>query len=384
MSLYKKYQVKDIPISEVIGYMSGNSGLTEEFVYKQSQKAGRRYFVLSSSTEEDTKMGEIPMCQFNDKPLKVFNNKEGLLVIRNGKAGTTKYLPKGDYTINDHAYILYVKEKCQYKINLKWLSIQYKQDFLDYASSSDNGTWNMTGFFKNVIIDIPDHDKQMGIVREYEALEANENTILGMKDNYNKIKEKHLSHNYKKYQVKDIPISEVIGYMSGNSGLTEEFIYKKTQYKNREYPVLASSEEHNIIGYLPMCEINEKPLKVFKLKEGLFVIRKGKAGKTRVLKGGKYTINEDGYILFVKENCLYEINLKWLSLQYKDDFLSYASSSDNGTWNMTGFFKNVIIDIPDHDEQMEIVREYEALEANESKLRGIQDKIQEIAIKNFA
>ncbi|MBI2523559.1 hypothetical protein HYW19_04145 [Candidatus Woesearchaeota archaeon] len=319
MSLYKKYQAKDIPINEVIDYMSGNSGLTEEFIYQQSQKKGKRYVVLSSSTEEDTKMGEIPMCQINDKPLKVFDNKEGLLVIRNGNAGTTKYLPKGDYTINDHAYILFMKENCPHKINLKWLSIQYKDDFLSYASSSDNGTWNM-----------------------------------------------------------------VIDYMSGNSGLTEEFIYKKTQYKNMEYAVLASSEEHRIVGYLPMCEINGKPLKVFKDKEGLFVIRKGKAGKTRTLNSGKYTINEDVYILFVKENCPHKINLKWLSIQYKDDFLSYASSSDNGTWNMTGFFKNVIIDIPDHNEQMEIVREYEALEAKDGILRDIQDKIKEIAMKSFA
>ena len=182
MSLYKKYQAKDVPINKVIGYMSGNSGLTEEFIYQQSQKKGKRYVVLSSSTEENTKMGEIPMSQINDIQLKLFDNKEGLLVIRNGNAGTTKYLPKGDYTINDHAYILFVKEDCPYKINLKWLSLQYKDDFLSYASSSDNGTWNMTGFFKNVIVDLPNHDEQMEIVREYDALEENDSklkSILG-------------------------------------------------------------------------------------------------------------------------------------------------------------------------------------------------------------
>lgn len=189
---------------------------------------------------------------------------------------------------------------------------------------------------------------------------------------------------YKKYQAKQIPISEVLGYMSGNSGLTEEFIYKNTQLENREFKVLASSEEERIMGYLPLCDINGKALKVYEGKEGLLVIRKGKAGKTRILKAGKYTINEDAYILFVRKECTYKINLKWLSIQYRDDFLSYASSSDNGTWNMTGFFKNVFIDIPDYNEQMKVVKEYIALEEYEQKNRSLIEKIQGIASKNFA
>lgn len=174
---YSKLQTSKEPIRHVIGYMSGNSGLTDQFIYQTLQRKGKRYTVLSSSTEENTKMGEVPMVELNRKPLKVFENKEGLLVVRNGKAGATMYLPKGDYTINDHAYILSVKNDCPYKINLKWLSIQYKEDFLFYSSSSDNGTWNMTGFFQDVVVDIPDYAEQMEIVEEYEKLERYETRI---------------------------------------------------------------------------------------------------------------------------------------------------------------------------------------------------------------
>lgn len=168
---YTNFQVQNIPINKVIDYISGNSGLTEQFIYQKTQHTGKKYIVLSSSTEEDTKMGEIVKCDLHGKEIKVFENEEGLLVVRNGKAGTTLYLPKGNYTINDHAYILYSKKDCPYKIDLKWLSIQYKQEFLNYASSSDNGTWNMTGFFKNVTIDIPDYKEQTKIVAEYNRLE---------------------------------------------------------------------------------------------------------------------------------------------------------------------------------------------------------------------
>jgi hypothetical protein len=86
MKKYNHYQAQQVPISSILDCMSGNSGLTEEFIYQQSLRDGKRYTVLSSSTEEDTKMGEIPLCELNGKPLKVFEQKEGLLVIRNGKA----------------------------------------------------------------------------------------------------------------------------------------------------------------------------------------------------------------------------------------------------------------------------------------------------------
>lgn len=168
---YQKYQATGVPINQVIAYMSGNSGLTEEFIYHSLQRDGKRYQVLSSATEMRTMMGEIPMCKINDKDLKVFEGKDGLLVTRNGKAGNTRYLEKGRYTINDHAYILYIKKDCPYQIDLKWLAIQYKSEFLSFASNSDNGTWNMTGFFNLTKIDIPDIGEQKQIVDLYSQME---------------------------------------------------------------------------------------------------------------------------------------------------------------------------------------------------------------------
>lgn len=173
-----KYQAKDVRIDSIINYISGNSGLTEEFLYNNIRLQGERYKILSSATQEENMLGEIPACKIEGRELKVFSDdKEGLLVIRKGKAGKTMYLHPGKYTLNDDAYILYVKDDCPYKIHLKWLSIQYKEDFLSYASSSDNGTWNMTGFFKNVIIDIPDFEEQLKIVQLYEKAEIMRNKV---------------------------------------------------------------------------------------------------------------------------------------------------------------------------------------------------------------
>lgn len=190
---YSQYQAKDISISTCIDYMSGNSGLTEEFIYQTLQNDADKFVVLSSATEDNTMMGEIPNCIINNRPLKVFEGKEGLLVTRNGKAGYTKYLHDGKYTINDHAYILFVRDDTPYKINLKWLSLQYKQEFLAYASNSDNGTWNMTGFFDYTKIDIPNYEEQLSVVEKYDILQQRINTIEKIEKQYYELLAKEIA-----------------------------------------------------------------------------------------------------------------------------------------------------------------------------------------------
>lgn len=189
---YTNYQARQVPISLVIDKMSGNSGLTEEFIYHAMQNQGEKYTVLSSATEDRTKMGEIPLCTINGKPLKVFENREGLLVTRNGKAGMTRFLPKGKYTINDHAYILFVRDDSPYQIDLKWLAIQYRTEFLQFSSSSDNGTWNMTGFFRQVKIDIPIIAEQKELVKIYDKLSYVQNIFSGLDTSVSRLFEKQV------------------------------------------------------------------------------------------------------------------------------------------------------------------------------------------------
>ena len=189
----KKFQATNIPISQIIDYVSGNSGLTEETIYASLQRQGVRYEVLSSATEDRTKMGKVPIFEINSKKIKVFEGREGLLVTRNGKAGTTRYLEPGRYTINDHAYILYIKDDCPYQINLKWLSIQYRPQFLEYASSSDNGTWNMTGFFKVVKVDIPSIKEQERLVTLWSIAEKHLERIYNIQFSFDTLISKEIT-----------------------------------------------------------------------------------------------------------------------------------------------------------------------------------------------
>ena len=107
----------------------------------------------------------------------------------------TRYLPSGKYTINDHAYILYVKDSSPYEIDLKWLAIQYRSDFLQYASNSDNGTWNMTGFFKQVRIDIPYIEEQKKLVEIYDKLSVIQDLTNQLNDSISKSLDKQIITN---------------------------------------------------------------------------------------------------------------------------------------------------------------------------------------------
>lgn len=177
---HKKFQATDIPIAEILDYVSGNSGLTEEEVYQKILLGGVKYKILSGSISADTELGSVPKFKLKGKTIKVFENQEGILVARKGKAGHTTFLPKGKYTLTDDAYVLYLREDCKYGISIKWLQIQYRNLFFEYSSSSANGTWNMTGFFKDVKIDIPEINEQLIIVSEYEKLYNTQERLLSI------------------------------------------------------------------------------------------------------------------------------------------------------------------------------------------------------------
>ncbi len=378
---YVKFQAKNYHISKILDCVSGNSGLTGKAIYQHILDTGDRYEILSSSTIENTKLGSIPKCEILGKKLKVFEDKEGLLVIRNGKAGVTFFLNNGKYATTDHAYILHLKNDIQYEVNLKWLMYQLKSTFLDYSSSSDNGTWNMTGFFSNVCVDIPSHDEQVLVVEKYERLEMLKNSIDEIKQKIDVITRRIFENVYDSYLLKNHPISSILDCVGGNSGLTEEKIYHTLLLDGDRYSVLSAATTGNLImGTIPLCDINGKKLKVFEDKEGLLVIRKGKAGQCIFLEKGNYATNDDAYILHLKNDIQYEVNLKWLMYQLKSTFLDYSSSSDNGTWNMTGFFSNVCVDIPSHDEQVLVVEKYERLEMLKNSIDEIKQKIDNLLV----
>lgn len=115
-----------------------------------------------------------------DGKIQYLDNQEGILIVRKGKAGTIRYLPKGKYTTNDDAYLLTLKKEFQDKIKLKWITYEYKDLFLKYSSSSDNGTWNKGRFFNEAKIKIIPFKYQEKIVAYYDRLNELKKYLLGI------------------------------------------------------------------------------------------------------------------------------------------------------------------------------------------------------------
>ena len=165
---YKYYQVKDLPVSELFEISGGNSGLTEEYLYSLLFHEGdKRYRLLTGSIDLDTTI-LIHRCQHPKnaaRKIRVISG-EGIHIVRKGKAGYINYLPDGDYTMTDDAYILTRKRNAAYQVSLEWVAKTQTAMFKEYASSSDNGTWTKSGFLEHATISIPSYKEQLEVVSD--------------------------------------------------------------------------------------------------------------------------------------------------------------------------------------------------------------------------
>lgn len=191
---FSKENLKKIPANKLFNKISGNSGLTEEYIYSLIQDQDREINFVGGSI--NSKFIKIPLCSHPKKDnskIHFLKYDEGILVIRKGKAGLIRYLNKGNYATNDDAYILSLAKEYKKEVSLKWIYYTHKDLFLEYSSSSDNGTWNMTNFFDKAIFKIPSPEEQEETIKLYERLEQNKKEMNKIKENISKLFSKEIS-----------------------------------------------------------------------------------------------------------------------------------------------------------------------------------------------
>jgi len=160
-------------IGDIFYIKGGNSGLTEEFIYyNMPTNEAEKIEIFSSATLESKRMGFISRnAKPNGKKLKIFRGP-AILVARNGYAGSMTYIPSGEFTTNDHAYVLTPKNDWKEKINLKWFIHEYQDLFFNLVTSkSDNATFDK-GYANRQTVKIPDRDFQNAFVEKIESIES--------------------------------------------------------------------------------------------------------------------------------------------------------------------------------------------------------------------
>jgi len=363
----------------------GNFGLTEEAIYRSIQ-LGNKMIPLYGGNQQhltsDRYVDEKARTKTNDQ-ITVFEG-EGIIISLDGSAGNMTYKNGERFALNHHAGFFKLKNNAFTLIDMEFFSIFFQEQYKQASISDGSKTLTLDKVY-SIDLDIPSYKNQQCLMAELKPLLQSRNYINNIFNKCIIVRNKALSHQYFAYQATNIPVSEVLSYLGGNSGLTEKEIYQKMGIGGEKYKVLSGSiSENTSFGNVTRFNLKGRPIKIFEDKEGVLVVRKGKAGHTTFLPPAKYTLTEDAYILYLKDNCPYQVNLKWFQIQYSNIFYDYSSSSDNGTWNMTGFFDYVNVDIPIYSEQLKMIECYKDLDKIQDRLISINYKIDHLFIKIYS
>lgn len=264
------------------------------------------------------------------------------------------------------------------KIDLYWFSYKLRIMLLKVQINREGVSYLNKDMVEDLEINIPSKNIQKKEKKIFLELLSIQDKVDGILQKINKINFSPITIEYNKYQGKDISAKEIFYSISGNSGLTEEYLYSvMLNGQEEKYKVLTGSTDIKSVQETHLCPHPKNPTKKITIfsGEGIHIVRKGKAGYINYIPHGNYTLNDDAYILVQKKNNHYELSLKWLAYTHQHLFLEYSSNVDNGTWNKTGFFEHAVFDIPSIKEQEKILRKLEILDEYELKLDLIRDKI---------
>lgn len=284
--------------------------------------------------------------------------------------------------------ILIPKPEWKSKIILEWFAFKLSKLFPNISTSKKGVSYLNKEIVENIEIIVPLKDQQQQEIKSISKLREFSSKIVLMLSQIQKIKSSSLNIVYEGYQAKNLPINSILECMSGNSGLTEEFLYSQIQNSvKRNYLLLTGSIDYTTKKFIHRCTDptnSDRLIEILENKAIIHVIRKGIfAGNVSYFDKGNYTINDDAYLLYLKNDVEYKVNLQWLMYELKNTFFDYVSSSDNKTWNMTGFFDNVLIDIPSIKEQERVVQEFIKLISLENSLDKINQEIYNLLDKEI-
>jgi hypothetical protein len=335
----------------------GNTGLTEEFIYRSISRGNslvpywggnRDHYIPEGFLDEQTRTK-------HNEQVTIFEG-EGIIVSLDGSAGSMTYKKGIRFALNHHAG--FITPKKQNGVDLEFFAWAFRDQLAEESVSEGSGTLSLETLH-SMDFDLPKINEQRKIMSRVRPLLNAKRLVDDYAAKLDRMRHKTVIGSYGEYQAQGVSVVKILDYVNGNSGLTSSEIYSHMQTVGTRYQVLSgTTSEQSEFADVPAFQIKARPLKVFKDREGILIVRKGKAGASRFLAPGRYTLTDDAYILFLRDDCEYKVSLEWLAIQYSSLFYDYASSSDNGTWNMTGFFDNARIDIPTFEAQGLLVKRY--------------------------
>lgn len=354
----------------------GNSGLTEEVIYKNQPKDIKdNIMVLSGATISSNDLKNISENakiidkKGNEKSIKVYSG-EGLKIVRKGRAGFTTYVNEKKITINDDAYFMQVKPKYKELINIIYIEYVFKEIIENCVSSDKNGnrTFGKT-LFEETFVEIEHIEIQKKVANEILKL-IKQKTDLEKK--LYKI-ENLFSHivftdgEYKR-------IKEVFYIKNG------ERISERLAYLNQgNIPVATAQTVNNGVTY----EANINWLRTLK-DEGLINepcitwTKDGAKAGTLFYRDYIFYASDLCGVLIPKEEYKDKINLKWFLYTQKANIDKQITSKSTQCKIYNTSMSNVEFQLPDIETQHLIANEYEKLNEIKKKIEVFIEKIEKL------
>ncbi|MBR1598402.1 MAG: restriction endonuclease subunit S [Lachnospiraceae bacterium] len=354
---------------------SGNSGLTENIIYlNQPKSKDTAVKVFSSSTQEKTSMSFIDEGTYIKKNSKMVNIKiyqsEGIIIARNGKAGNMIYVNEDKYTMNDHAYVLYVKDKYKKDINIKY--VLYKMRAIcELCVTSDKGgnrTFNKTLFEKMEVV-IPTIKEQNKIVDEYIRIEELYKLLLQKKEELQNTMFKIVKVNGAIYKVGD-----VFKVLAGKR-IKEEDVY----YHKGCFPcATAQTTNSGITWYADRKWLESISSKSIITEECITWTKDGAKTGTMFYRDYPFYANDHCGVLIPKSEFKNKIYMKWFVFSQVHNIRQAVTARTGQTMLYIEQMKGVTFRLPSYKKQIEIAEEYEKLDVLNKKIENAINKIEQV------
>jgi hypothetical protein len=347
----------------------GPSGLTEELIYNN----WGRIPVISATSDKFFIFGHVDENAVKEYVI----DYPTVLIIRVGKAGMTQIVNLPKYVVTENVLYLYPREEFKDEFDLDWLEQRLQYLLLRNAKGDIKGQRNISSEmiyplkFETVDIDI---QKRVG-------------NLLSKAQRLKRICAETISRLAKletaKISIKVIEqqtLYKVFDIVGGNNGLTDEFIYNNQPINEVErIPIFSGATlEENFMGYVSKsAKLNDNDLRIFE-GPAILVSRKGCAGQMSYMPKGQFTINDDAYVMNLKQEYVHKVDLKWFVNCYQTLFSNIVTSkSGNATFNKE-YAERQLIQIPKRDDQAIVIRKIQQLQSTIIKFRGIVQKINNV------
>lgn len=174
--------------------------------------------------------------------------------------------------------------------------------------------------------------------------------------------------------------------VKGSSKLTEEAIYRSIQLGNKLIPLWGGNQDHTtqdrFVDEKAKTKDN-KQIKTFE-GEGVIISLDGSAGYMTYKRSGEiFALNHHAGFFKVKKGSEHLIDAKFFSVFFKGQMIE-ASVSDGSKTLSSEMIYSMEFDIPPKSVQIEIMAEYEKVEAIKLQIQKLNNKIDVLLSKHLS